>query len=304
MTAVPRISVGLPVFNGERYLVETLASLLGQTLADFELLISDNASTDATEEICREHAKRDPRIVYERLDRNTGAAANYNHVARRARAPYFKWNAADDLCAPDVFEKCYRALEDDADAVLAYPASKIIDGEGIVLQHYPDPLDVTAADPYTRLMALFKTIGECNAVFGLTRTAVLENTPLIGKYLASDMVLLGELSLYGRFIRCEDTTFFRRDHPEASSSDKSQENMRKFYEPGSQARLPYMRQWRVHGEFLRAIRRSPLARRDKARLYRAIMRNAVACRRALAGEVWAALRSLGRGRPKEHAPQG
>ena len=114
----PRVTVGVPVFNGESFLAETLDSLLNQTFSDFEIVISDNASTDRTEEICRAYAARDPRIRYYRSDANRGAAWNHNRVFELARGEYFKWNSADDLCAPEFLARCVAALDEDASAIM------------------------------------------------------------------------------------------------------------------------------------------------------------------------------------------
>src|SRR5688572_28337892 len=94
----PLVSIGLPVYNGERFLSEALDSLLGQTLADFELIVSDNASTDRTAEICLAYAARDARVRYVRQQTNIGAIRNWNFVARQARGQYFKWASANDFC--------------------------------------------------------------------------------------------------------------------------------------------------------------------------------------------------------------
>ena len=101
MAPSPRICLGLPVYNGERYLRQAIDSMLAQTFRDFELIISDNASTDRTREICLEYQKRDPRVRYFRNESNIGPAANFNLVFQRAHAEYFKWVAADDVCEPD-----------------------------------------------------------------------------------------------------------------------------------------------------------------------------------------------------------
>ena len=76
----PRVSIGMPVYNGENYLAQALDSLLAQTFTDFEIVICGNASTDGTEALCREYAERDARIVYRRNESNVGAAANFNKV--------------------------------------------------------------------------------------------------------------------------------------------------------------------------------------------------------------------------------
>jgi glycosyltransferase involved in cell wall biosynthesis len=106
----PRLAIGLPVHNGERYVSQAIDSLLGQTFTDFTLIVSDNGSTDATEEICRAYARRDARIRYHRSDENRGAAWNFNRVFELADSPYFKWAAYDDLCAPHFVERCIEFL--------------------------------------------------------------------------------------------------------------------------------------------------------------------------------------------------
>ncbi len=126
----PRVSVGLPVYNGADYVAEAIKSILGQTYQDFELLIQDNASTDATENICRAYAARDPRVSYVRNLRNVGAAANYNLVFERARGHYFKWAAHDDVCAPDFLVRCVGALDRDPAVVLCCGQTRLINDDG------------------------------------------------------------------------------------------------------------------------------------------------------------------------------
>ena len=114
------LTIGLPVYNGERFLQESLQALLAQTWTDFELVISDNASTDSTAEICLEYAARDPRIRYVRQPVNMGAAPNHNYVASQARGRFFKWASHDDLYHPDLLQQCVLALEKHPEVVLAH----------------------------------------------------------------------------------------------------------------------------------------------------------------------------------------
>src|SRR5919112_5909956 len=106
MTARPRVTIGLPVYNGERFLEQALDGLLAQTFTDFELIISDNASTDRTPEICQAYAARDSRIRYVRQPENIGAGPNHNILVPMARGEYFKWASHDDLYDPDLVAKC------------------------------------------------------------------------------------------------------------------------------------------------------------------------------------------------------
>ena len=126
----PHVTIGMPVYNGERFLVETLESLLAQTYRDFEIVISDNGSTDGTRRICEAFARKDPRILYHREEENRGAAWNYNRVVALARGRYFKWAAHDDLCMPTYLERCVDALDSDPAVVLAYPDDQDIDEDG------------------------------------------------------------------------------------------------------------------------------------------------------------------------------
>lgn len=116
----PKVSIGVPVYNAERYLRTALDSLLAQTYADFELLISDNASTDATEAIYREYATRDARIRYSRQPVNKGAAFNFNAVMRMATGEYFMWAAADDLRDPDFLRLAVAVLDSDPSCGLVF----------------------------------------------------------------------------------------------------------------------------------------------------------------------------------------
>ncbi len=109
LKAVPPVSLGLPVLNGEEFLAPTLDSILAQTYSDFELVISDNASTDSTQDIVRHYAARDPRIRYFRQAANVGVGNNYTCVARRARSPLFKWLSANDEYALGLLADCSRS---------------------------------------------------------------------------------------------------------------------------------------------------------------------------------------------------
>ena len=142
----PTLSVGLPVYNGERYLAESLDALLAQTYADFELIISDNASTDRTAEICREYAARDPRIRYVRQPVNVGAGPNHNLLVPLARGTYFKWASHDDLYAPTLLELCVRELEEHPEAVLAHCREGFIDDAGTMVRVIERPSLLVVAD--------------------------------------------------------------------------------------------------------------------------------------------------------------
>src|SRR6266852_7405967 len=140
MYSTPLVSVGLYVYNGERFLEEALDSILNQTFTDFELIISDNASTDRTGEIAEAHAERDDRIRYYRSEKNMGAGWNIRRVYELAAGKYFKQAAADDLLEPDFLRRCVDILESDPDCVVVYARTKEIDEDGAVIKNYVTPI--------------------------------------------------------------------------------------------------------------------------------------------------------------------
>src|SRR5437867_8743488 len=136
----PRVNIGMPVYNGERFLEEAIDSMLNQSFKDFELIISDNASTDRTQEICRAYLARDRRIRYFQNQTNLGATANFNRVFELSSGEYFKLANADDLSAPDLLAKCVAVLDAHPEVVLCYPKTTIIDENGDMIRQYEDNL--------------------------------------------------------------------------------------------------------------------------------------------------------------------
>jgi len=126
----PSLTIGIPVYNGEKFIGAALESLLAQTFEDFEVVISDNASTDNTAQICKAYAEKDKRIIFHQHVQNLGAIKNFNLLVSLANGKYFKWAACDDICAPTFLETCIAALEQDPSVVLAHPKVKVIDSQG------------------------------------------------------------------------------------------------------------------------------------------------------------------------------
>ena len=102
---LPEVSIGLPVYNGELFLKKALDSLLNQTYSNFELIISDNNSTDSTQKICEEYAKNDKRICYICQEKNIGAFSNFSFVLSKAQGKYFMWAAVDDYWDDNFLQK-------------------------------------------------------------------------------------------------------------------------------------------------------------------------------------------------------
>ena len=279
----PRVTIGVPVHNGERYLEATLASLLGQTFGDLEVVISDNASTDGTEAIARRHVACDSRVSYVRHDVNRGAAWNHNEVARRATAELFKWAAADDLCEPTFVARCVEALDADPTAVLALPAVVEIDDDGAELGPWHHPLALGHPRPEVRFRDLLRIGYQCYHVYGVVRRAALARTGLIGPFIESDMVTLAELALHGRFLDLDDPLFLHRLHPQRSVEVfPDRYDRAAWFDARKRNRLVFPT-WRFLYEYLRAVQRAPLSAADTGR-----------CLGEVAGWVWYAKRSFAR----------
>ena len=216
MGANPRLTIGLPVYNGEPFVTETLESLLGQTYGDFELIVSDNCSTDRTEAICRRYARRDPRIRYVRQARNIGAAPNHNFVAQQACGELFKWSSADDLCARDFLQRCIEALDQCPDVVLAHSWTALIDSVGAITEAVEYPSDTGALRAPDRFRTMLEGARGSDDYGGVVRLRVLRQTPLFGSHHFADRTLFTELALRGRFYHVPDWLHFRRDHAGAA----------------------------------------------------------------------------------------
>lgn len=258
-----RLGIGLPVHDGERYLAEALESLLGQTFGDFELVICDNASTDATAEIAAEYARRDGRVRVHRSPENIGAAPNFNRAFDLCRgAELFKWAAHDDVCAPTYLERCVEALDRRPDAVLAHPRTRVIDEDGAVVEDYAYELQTDAPRAVDRFSALL--VGHrCYEVFGVIRRAVLARTRRIGSFSHGDGVLLAELALLGRFVEVPEPLFLARRHDRQSMQMVGDhDSYAAWFDPKLRGRRLFPN-WRIHAEFARAVRAAPLPLRER-----------------------------------------
>lgn len=269
----PTVSIGLPVYNGEEFLRESLDALLAQTYRDFELIISDNASTDRTEEICREYADRDPRITYVRQSVNIGAAPNHNAVVLLARGKYFKWASHDDLYAPTLLERCVEVLEADPEPVLVHALDAIIDQDGTVVRTLPYPLDTANPRPSARLRSLLHVPGG-NDVYGVIRTEVLRRLDLHGSYFNADRTLVASWSLQGPFHQVPEVLYFRRDHADRASRAPGKRARAAVLDPrrANRRRHPMVRMYveYVLG-YVTAIRRSHLGVGETCRCLAAVV---------------------------------
>lgn len=269
MSATPPLSVGLPVYNGERYIRQSIESLLGQSYTDFELIISDNASTDATQEICREYAKEDSRIRYFRQPRNIGLAPNHNFVVYESKGKLFKWAAGDDLYARSLLERCVAALDENPDVVLAHSWTAKIDGAGTLTAAFEYPMSTSSPRAPERFRSvLFDSGGDDD--YGVVRIDVLRRTAMKESYHHADHTIIAELVLHGRFYQVPDWLFFRREHPGQSGRTSIRKRCANFDPRLANPLLhpvPRLYAEYVWG-YVAAIRRAPLSRADRQACYR------------------------------------
>jgi glycosyltransferase involved in cell wall biosynthesis len=257
----------VPVYNGEAFLREALDSILAQTFGDFEVIISDNASTDMTPEICKQYAARDPRIQYSRNETNIGANPNFNRLVSLTRAPYFKLANADDLCHPDLLRRCVSVLDHDPTVALCYGRARLIDARGASQGDYDDHLDLPWPSAPARFRAAVERTALVNILQGVIRTDVLRKTALMSSYPGADTVLVAELALHGKFHEVPERLFFRRMHETAASGLKEWDERQKYVDPALSATYTTMRMTRKHLGYFSALLRTPLTPRDRVALF-------------------------------------
>lgn len=259
----PQVSIGLAVYNGERYLAQAIDSILAQTFTDFELILSDNASTDRTEQICREYASKDSRIRYYRNATNIGGANNENQTFRLARGKYFRWAAYDDVCAPELIAKCVAVLDQDPSVVLCYSMVTDINENGEPLRTISQKKGMSAK-PYERFRTLASRDHNCEATYGLMRSEVLARTRLQQNYTDSDRTLLCELSLYGRFYEIPEPLFYKRYHPKNMYKDMRARMA--WFNPELKGK-PVFPHWLQFFDYLKTIHKVPVSHYDKIMCY-------------------------------------
>jgi glycosyltransferase involved in cell wall biosynthesis len=212
----PRLSVGLPVYNGERFLRQAIDSVLNGSFQDLELIVSDNCSTDETESIAHAYASRDPRVRYVRNDRNIGPVANFNQAFRLARGDYFKWLAYDDICGPELLARCVAVLDDGPSVALCSARFSEIDASGHRIADQPYRIDLSSTKPHVRLGNLLCTSKGHPILYGVIRSSVLRTTGLLANYHGSDRALIAALALRGRLLEIPEELWESRDHPDRS----------------------------------------------------------------------------------------
>ena len=267
--AAPRLSLGLPVYNGENFLAESLDALLAQTYTDFELIVSDNGSTDGTQEIAERYAGQDSRVRYVRHPVNKGSTFNHNVTIELARGELFKWVSHDDLYHPELLQRCVEAIDARPEIALAHAWTAFIDDTGQVTHKIDYPLTTDVADPVERFRSILYTHGG-DDIYGVIPMSVLRRVKPFGSYHWADRTYVAELALQGPFHNVPEFLYFRRDHPTRTTRVGNRDIRVRCgkLDPARNNRWRHPVA-RLVGEYLlgffTAISRSPISRRDRWR---------------------------------------
>ncbi len=219
----------MPAYNGARWIAAALESLLNQTFCDFELIISDNASTDNTQEICRRYCDLDGRIRYVRQLENIGVFSNYDLVFHEIESVYFKWASANDLCMPNFLETCIGALEERENATMAHTQTVLFDDSKQIEKKYTEKFDLELPDPVDRYREFWDKIGLNNIMNGVIRSDALRRTSLNKVFHGSDLNMTAELVLLGPVIVVDEFLFYRRMDELAATSARSAADQAAFF---------------------------------------------------------------------------
>ena len=258
MSTTPLVSIGLSLYNRDRFLEAVLDSFLNQTFRDLELIISDDGSTDRGEEICRRYAAQDSRIRYHRNQREMGAAWNVRRVYELATGKYFMQAAHDGMVQPDFLSLCLDALEADDSLVLAYSLIRVIDEDGQLLENCDDRLRTSSLAPLVRARDLLLKSHRCHPISGLIRVDALRKLPPQGSHAHSDRVLLLQLGLLGRFYEVPEYLFI--------STRPSSQSLGAM--PGTiAARRITLPEWNAAKAFILSVAHAPLGLGQRLRCY-------------------------------------
>lgn len=288
----PLVTIGLPVYNSERYIKQSLDSLLGQTYSNFVLVISDNASTDGTAAICESYVASDSRVQYHRNPNNIGNPRNFNRVVELTKTPYLKWSTSDDYWAPTFLERAMEVMERDPSIALCYPQAYLVDAAAGTLIPYDDPVHLIQENPAERFRMLLGSIGLAHQHLGVIRMSCLRQTHLLRTHVGSDVTLLAELALYGKVYQLPERLFYRRFHPTSGSWRRGDKSHEAKYYHAARSRKTSLRAWRTHFGFFPAVHAAPLPPGVKASLDAHLVRRMYWDRRILFLELWDRLRGV------------
>jgi glycosyltransferase involved in cell wall biosynthesis len=262
----PKVSLGLPVYNGGLYLENALATILQQDFEDFELIICDNASTDATSDICRSFAGKDDRIRYFRNEKNIGLGANHNKTFEFSRGQYFKWVAHDDDYPGAMLGRFVRVMEESPSYVsLVYSLCEYIDESGNVLTVDSDSVNSVDPSPHKRLLHMLRKVRVYNCIYGMFRSDFLRKTRRHGHYPGADHILVAELAMLGLLVEIPEPLLRIREHRGRTyTAYKDPGDLRELFTPGMGHKYsPFSIKARMELELVRSALQLPIPLKDK-----------------------------------------
>lgn len=260
----------MPAYNSEKYIKETLESILNQTYQDFELHISDNASTDGTEAICQEYQRLDSRVKYHRSIKNIGANYNFNNAFSYTNSPYFKWVSSSDIHSPESFERCIEVLDEHDDVVLCYPKTKFFTEDLNSSTEYEDDLNLQEDELFLRFKKYIEKVQYNHVLYGVIRSDVLKKTQLMKNFNRGDISLLAEIALHGKFVEIPSYLYFRRMEPKTSTKFYTQEELAKHFDPTIEKLCFQNFKWYM--SLYSSIVRTDMSKNDKKKLYFEVMK--------------------------------
>jgi glycosyltransferase involved in cell wall biosynthesis len=204
----PLVSIGIPIYNEGRFLEQSLASILTQDYKNLEIIISDNASTDNSRELCQKFVDKDARISYSRFGQNRGVTENFRHVLDLAAGKYFMWAAGHDLWSQDFISQCVRLLENDSEGVVAFGSAEWINATGSPIARISGWTDTRGMDAVARFFSVFW--GNMHPILGVIRMETLRRIRF-PSCVGTDLVMLSELALKGHFMHARTTGWSRRE---------------------------------------------------------------------------------------------
>lgn len=262
-TAQPLVSIGIPVYNEEAFLEESLASFLSQDYPNIEFIISDNGSTDKTALLCREAAGKDPRVIFHRFEGNRGIWTNFNKVLEMARGEYFAWASGHDLWSPNLADSCAALLASHPDAALAFATSCWIDADGKPLSREYGWTDTRGMDAISRFFAVLW--GNVHPFFGLFRLLKLKRLRRLPAMVGGDLVILCELALSGDFLHAPDAMLYRRQPRKVEShGERLQRYRTPEFKVAASALDRFLPMAGLPVELVKVVLRSGLSPLDKA----------------------------------------
>lgn len=266
---VPKVSVALPVYNGNKDFEGALLSILNQDYDDLDIIICDNGSTDGTPDIYQKYAAQDQRIRISVEDTSAKKTRGFNRGFYLSQSPYFMWAASDDRRDPTFISKCLSVLEQDETAALAYTHTRTIDDNQNFLSVQSDPFDLTNPNPAERYKELVGRLGWCNCFYGLYRRELLAKTQVWDHSVAGvDALMITNLLFHGKIVQIPEQLFFRNMQQKIAEPEKRKLNSKRtneswFYPTGTGITCQYVDYIWQHFEIIQI---APIPTEDKPAL--------------------------------------